>query len=144
MAFFFIVLGAIMIKFGGDFVIESASYIAAALGMSQTLIGLTIVACGTSLPELVTSVVAARKDQCDLAVGNVVGSNIFNVLFILGVSSTIHPVTVYAASLVDMALLMGVSIVGTFLCATKKEVNRTEGIVMILLYAVYLTYIILR
>ena len=88
----FILIGIALIVAGGYFVVESAKYIAAAFGMSETLIGLTVVALGTSLPELVTSIVAARKGENGLAVGNVVGSNIFNLLLILGVSATIHPI----------------------------------------------------
>ena len=85
----FIVGGIIAIKFGGDFVVEGASAVAAKMGLSQNLIGLTIVACGTSLPELVTSVVAARKNELDMALGNVIGSNIFNILFVLGIAALI-------------------------------------------------------
>lgn len=89
----FIVGGIVAIKFGGDFVVNGASTVAAKLGLSQNLIGLTIVACGTSLPELVTSVVAARKNELDMALGNVIGSNIFNILFVLGIAATISPIT---------------------------------------------------
>ena len=88
----FVVIGCIMIIYGGNFVVDSASEIAANFGLSETLIGLTVVAFGTSLPELVTSIVASRKGENDLAIGNVVGSNIFNILMILGISTSIHPV----------------------------------------------------
>ena len=91
----YIVGGMIAIKFGGDFVVNGASSIAAGFGLSQTLIGLTIVALGTSLPELVTSLVAARKNEVDMALGNVIGSNIFNILLILGVAAAIIPPTIY-------------------------------------------------
>lgn len=143
-AIVFIIAGIIAIKFGGDFVVTGAKAIAAALGMSQTLIGLTIVACGTSLPELVTSVVAARKGETDLAVGNVIGSDLFNMLFILGVSTTIHPIAVISSSVADLIFALGVAIVGLIFCRTKKSVNRVEGIIMILAYAAYLVYIIIR
>ena len=102
--------------------------------MSETLIGLTIVAIGTSLPELVTSVVAAKKGQTGMAVGNVVGSNIFNMLFILGVSSTIHPITINMASLYDMIILVIVSIVTFIFGLTKKSINRFEGMIMLAIY----------
>lgn len=88
----FILGGMIAIKYGGDFVVDGASSIASSLGLSQTLIGLTIIAMGTSLPELVTSIVASRKDEVDMALGNVIGSNIFNILFVLGVAAAISPV----------------------------------------------------
>lgn len=143
-AFIFIIIGAVMIKFGGDFVVKGAKYIAERVGMSETLIGLTIVALGTSLPELVTSVVAARKGETDLAVGNVVGSCIFNVLFILGVSSTIHPMAVITSTFIDVMVLFFVGILALVFCGTNKKVGRKEGILMVLVYAVYLTYIIIR
>lgn len=139
-----IIAGAAMIKFGGDFVVDSASYIAGALGMSQTLIGLTIVACGTSLPELATSIVAARKNEIDLAVGNVIGSNLFNILFILGVSTTIHPIAVYGESVYDLLLLLVAGFLTSIFCMSGRKVNKAEGAVMVLIYAEYLTYIILR
>ncbi len=144
LALVYIVLGVVLIKFGGDFVVRSATFIASTCGMSQTLIGLTIVALGTSLPELVTSVVAARKDECDLAVGNVVGSNLFNILLILGVSSTIHPIMIFSASVVDIIVLFFTSLIGTLFCLGKRSVNRLEGFSMVAIYVVYLIYIIIR
>lgn len=140
----FIIGGIVAIKFGGDFVVDSARAIAKVFGMSETLIGLTIVACGTSLPELVTSAVAAKKGENDLAVGNVIGSDIFNILFILGISSTITPVAVSAESLVDMIVLFIISVLVTVFCLSKKKVGRSEGIIMVSVYAVYLAYIIIR
>ncbi len=143
-ALVFVVIGAVMIKFGGDFVVKGAKYIAGCIGMSETLIGLTIVALGTSLPELVTSVVAARKGETDLAVGNVIGSCIFNILFILGLSSAIHPMAVITSSFIDIMVLLVVSILVTIFCATRKKVGRKEGFIMVFFYVVYLTYIIIR
>ena len=101
----------IAIKFGGDFVVDGASAIAAGFGLSQTLIGLTIVALGTSLPELVTSIVAARKDEVDMALGNVIGSNIFNILLILGVAAAISPVTFLMENIIDIIILIIMSAV---------------------------------
>lgn len=129
----FILLGLVLIVAGGQFVVNSAKYIAASLGMSETLIGLTVVALGTSLPELVTSIVAARKGENGLAVGNVVGSNIFNLLFILGVSATLHPIPVNFASMCDFAILIFVSAL-VYLFALTRNINRREGVIMILLY----------
>ncbi len=139
-----IVVGIVMIKFGGDFVVNAAQKIATAFGMSQTLIGLTIVACGTSLPELVTSVVAAKKGECDLAVGNAIGSNLFNMLFILGVSTSIHAVDVFAASVVDLCVLLFMCIVGTIFCKRKNSINAGEGVVMTGIYILYIVYAIIR
>lgn len=143
-AVIFIVLGVVLIKFGGDFVVKSAKVIAAWAGMSETLIGLTIVACGTSLPELATSVVAARKNECDLAVGNVIGSNLFNIFLILGVSTTIHPVAVLTSSVADLLILAVMGLMTYIFCIGKKSVNKLEGAIMVIAYAIYLAYIIIR
>lgn len=138
-----ILVGLACIIAGGQFVVNSAKAIAAAFGMSETLIGLTVVAIGTSLPELVTSVVASRKGENGLAVGNVVGSNIFNILFILGVSGTIHPIAVNLASVVDLAVMVGVSII-TMIFARTKNIGRAEGAVMLGLYAADVVFAVLR
>ena len=139
----FVLIGIALIVAGGHFVVESAKYIAAAFGMSETLIGLTIVAVGTSLPELVTSVVASRKGENGLAVGNVVGSNIFNILLILGVSGTVHPIGVNFASMIDIAILIAVSIL-VFLFSLKNKINRPQGAVMILIYIATMVFAIVR
>ncbi len=140
----FIVGGMIAIKFGGDFVVDGASTIAAGFGLSQTLIGLTIVALGTSLPELVTSIVAARKDEVDMALGNVIGSNIFNILLILGVAAVISPITFLMENIIDIVILIVMSLVVWIFAWTSKEINRKEGIMMLLMYAVYMVYICIR
>ncbi len=142
--FLFIVLGLALIVGGGQAVVYSAKYIAKAAGMTETLIGLTIVAVGTSLPELVTSIMAARKGETGLAIGNVVGSNIFNLMLILGVSSTIHPFEVNAASVFDLGILIIVSVIVFAFANTKKKIIRWEGIVMILVYVADVVYAILR
>lgn len=129
-----IILGIAMIVGGGEAVVRSAKSIAKAAGMSETLIGLTIVAVGTSLPELVTSIVAARKGETGLAVGNVIGSNIFNLLFILGVSSTIHPIAVNYASVYDLIILIVFSIIVYIISYSKKTIGRFAGILMLGLY----------
>ncbi len=139
-----ILVGIVMIAAGGQAVVTSAKAIARTFGMSETLIGLTIVAVGTSLPELVTSIVAAGKGETGMAVGNVVGSNIFNLLFILGVSSTIHPITVNMASLIDMAILIVVSVLTFVFALTKKRINRPEGAVMLLIYIADVVHAVLR
>ncbi|WP_243411835.1 calcium/sodium antiporter [Ruminococcus difficilis] len=139
----FILFGVALIIAGGQFVVNSAKYIAAAFGMSETLIGLTIVAVGTSLPELVTSVVAARKGENGLAVGNVVGSNIFNLLMILGVSAALHPIPINFASMVDFAILIIASVM-VYIFSLTKHINRGEGIVMILMYVATVVFAALR
>ena len=138
-----ILIGIVCIIAGGQFVVNSAKAIASAFGMSETLIGLTIVAIGTSLPELVTSIVASRKGENGLAVGNVAGSNIFNILFILGVSGTIHPITVNLASVTDLAVMVIISFI-TLLFARKKNIGRAEGAVMVLIYAADVVFAVLR
>lgn len=140
----YIVGGIIAIILGGQLVVDSAEKLALAFGMSETLVGLTIVAIGTSLPELVTSVVAAKKGENGMAVGNVVGSNIFNLLLILGVSSTIHPVSIMVASFVDLGMLLGVSLIAYAFIFTGRKVSRVEGGVMVLMYALYTWYVIAR
>lgn len=140
----YIVGGLIGIVWGGDLVVDAATIIAQNLGFTETFIGLTVVALGTSLPELVTSVVAAKKGENDLALGNVVGSNLFNILLILGASATICPVAVEAVAIYDMLVLIAVSIVGYFLAKSKYELSKKEGIVMIVMYIVYFFYIYFR
>ena len=140
----FIVVGAIGIALGGDAVVNGASVIAAEFGLSQTLIGLTIVALGTSLPELVTSIVAARKDEVDMALGNVIGSNIFNILLILGIAAAISPIQFIRENIIDIILLIFMSLEVWFFAQSKKKLTRGEGIVMLLVYAVYMVYICKR
>jgi cation:H+ antiporter len=132
------------IVYGGSLVVDSSTEIALSLGMSETLVGLTIVAIGTSLPELVTSVTAALKKQTDLALGNVIGSNIFNIFFILGASATLHPLTVDARIFLDIWLMIFVTLLLLILSRTHYKLTRGEGALMALIYMVYLVYIILR
>lgn len=129
---------------GGQFVVDSASDIAIRFGMSETLVGLTIVAVGTSLPELVTSIVAAKKGESDIAIGNVVGSNVFNILFVLAASAAITPMNINAQSLVDLVILMAVTALTYVFCVTQKKINRPEGIILVLMYIGYMTYAIVR
>lgn len=139
-----IVVGLTGIILGGQLVVNSAKTLAAIWGMSETLIGLTIVAIGTSLPELVTSIVASSKGQNGMAIGNVVGSNIFNLLLILGVSGSLHPIVINVASFVDLGMLLGVSMIAYAFVCSGRRVNRVEGVVMILMYAAYTAYAIVR
>lgn len=136
--------GIVGIVIGGQLVVDAASAIALSLGMSQNLVGLTIVAVGTSLPELVTSIVAARKGESDIALGNVIGSNLFNVFFILGISALIHPITVNVSVIVDSIFLLIVTLVTYLFAATKKRINRIEGSILVIVYIAYMILIIVR
>ena len=140
----FLIVGAAAIAFGGDLTVDTASRIAIELGMSQTLVGLTIVSIGTSLPELVTSVVAARKNEVDMAVGNAVGSNILNILMVLGISSANSPVALISENIIDIVLLMVFSVMVWIFAGTRKKIERKEGIIMVVVYLVYCAYIIAR
>ncbi|MEE1013355.1 MAG: calcium/sodium antiporter [Clostridia bacterium] len=129
---------------GGDLVVDSATGIARAMGISDTLIGLTVVALGTSLPELMTSAVACKKGEADLAWGNIVGSNVFNILFVMGISALISPVAIDMASVYDMVILLIVGTAVYLATAHSKRISRPVGSAMLVTYLVYLTYIILR
>jgi cation:H+ antiporter len=139
-----VAIGLAGIIFGGDLVVDNASFIATKLGMSDLLVGLTIVAVGTSLPELVTSMVAAKKGEADIAVGNAIGSSLFNVVLILGFCSMFAPAKVEFSSLLDV-IVMIISAVAIFLFSFKsKKINLWQGITMIVIYGGYLAYIVLR
>lgn len=137
-------LGLGSIVWGGDLVVNSASAIASQFGMSENLIGLTIVAVGTSLPELATSVMATKKGEADIAVGNVIGSNIFNILLILGCASAINPMVVSTVALMDIIFV--VLMTGLFILTTykNKEVSKKIGIPMVLIYVFYIIITIIR
>ena len=126
----FSVLGLIGVVFGGDMVVSASTEIALKLGMSETLVGLTIVAVGTSLPELVTSVTAARKGESDIAIGNIIGSGLFNIFFILGVSATIHPIGVSSKLIFDFVVLAIVTVISHIFSTSKKEVSKTGRIII--------------
>ncbi|RGU91610.1 sodium:calcium antiporter [Clostridium sp. AF15-17LB] len=140
----YIVIGLAGIIWGGDLVVDSATSIAVDFGLSQTFIGLTIVALGTSLPELVTSMVAAGKGENDLAVGNVVGSNIFNILLILGVSSVITPIKLDVTAVYDTLILVAASIIVYIAAISKHEIKKAEGALFLLAYLAFFIYILLR
>lgn len=140
----FIIGGAAAIAVGGKMVVEGASDIARAFGMSDNLIGMTIVALGTSLPELVTSIVAARKNEVDMALGNVIGSNIFNILFVLGIAATISPIGFTMENAIDTSVLIVMSLLVLLFCSPKKKLLRWHGAVMLAVYAGYTAYIFVR
>ena len=129
----FIVGGAIAIAVGGDVTVDAASRIA-----------LTIVAFGTSLPELVTSIVAARKNEVDMALGNAIGSNIFNILMVLGIASVISPISIIRENIIDLCVLVAFTVCVWIFAGTKKKIGRIEGLCMVALYAVYAVYIVIR
>lgn len=143
-AVIFSILGILGILIGGNMVVDSASDIAISWGMSQNLVGLTIVSIGTSLPELVTSVIAARKGESDIAIGNVVGSSIFNILLVLGISSFIHDISIQPIVFVDMFAMVVLSIVTYIFATTKKSISKPEGFLLALMYVVYMAFIIIR
>lgn len=140
----FIAGGLVSVILGGNLVVNNASQIAVSFGVSQNFIGLTIVAIGTSLPELVTSIVATRKGDSGLALGNAIGSNIFNILFILGMSATISPLHILSESVIDCVILLVSGILLFVFAYTKKSMNRTEGAICVLSYIGYTAYLFIR
>ncbi|PKL16520.1 MAG: sodium:proton exchanger [Spirochaetae bacterium HGW-Spirochaetae-5] len=137
---FMIIAGVALLGTGGNLIVNSAVRVAEMLGISERVIGLTIVSIGTSLPELATSVVAAMKRNVDIAVGNIVGSNIFNVFWILGVSAVVNPVIVREGSALDMSVNIGASLLLFLFIFTGKErrIDRIEGVLFLMLYTIYM------
>jgi len=139
-----ILIGLVGILFGGNMVVNNATTIAYSLGMSETLVGLTVIAIGTSLPELVTSITAALKKQSEIAFGNIVGSNIFNILFVLGITSTISPLTVNDKVFTDVFVMLILTAILLIFSRTNFKVGKIEGISLIAVYILYFIYIIIR
>ena len=140
--FLFVLVGGIVVVWGANISVNSATAIAQAIGISERFIGLTIVALGTSLPELVASVTAARKGNADIAIGNIVGSNIFNILFVLGTSALITPVPYQATFLVDGIIAVAAGVLLWVATIRKKELTRPWAIVMLLGYVAYFVYLL--
>lgn len=140
----FVAGGLAAVVFGGDMVVDNASLIAKAWGMSDTLVGLTIVAVGTSLPELVTSITATKKGDSGIALGNAVGSCLFNILFILGMASTLTPINAVPELIIDTVILIFVTILILIFAKSGKKTNRTEGLICVIFYIIYTVYIIMR
>lgn len=140
----FTVGGLAGIIIGGQLVVDSATEIALKFNISESLVGLTIVAIGTSLPELVTSIVAARKGESDMAVGNVVGSSIFNIFFVLSASATISTMSISRENIIDLLLLSAIMLLVYAFCISKRRVSRPEGVILTLGYIGYMTYIVIR
>lgn len=137
-------IGLVAIILGSNFSVDAASNIARILGLSERFIGLTIVALGTSLPELVTSVMAARKGNADIAIGNIVGSNIFNILFVVGLSSVIVSVPFASAFIVDMIVAVGAGVLLWIFSLHKKKLIPIHGVVFLLAYAGYFAYLMMK
>ena len=140
----FILVGLAGIVIGGDLVVDSASAIAIAFGMSETLVGLTIVAIGTSLPELVTSLTALRKGENQMVIGNVIGSNIFNILFVLGASSAISAIPLSSSMLIDVILMIFVTVLCFIFGKTQEKYDKKEGAILVILFIAYMAFAILR
>ena len=137
------VVGAVLVVWGADISVDAASAIAKMFGMSDRLIGLTIVALGTSLPELVTSVTAARKGKADIAIGNIVGSNVFNILFVVGTTALVTPVIFESKFVIDMLVAFGAGVLLWLGVMKNKELRRPAGVLMLLAYAGYFVYLLL-
>ncbi|MEW5721633.1 MAG: hypothetical protein AB1896_00895 [Thermodesulfobacteriota bacterium] len=138
----YIVVGLVLLVSGSHLLVQGAVKLALGLGVSQAVVGLTIVAFGTSLPDLATSVVAAMKKEADLAVGNVVGSNIFNILAILGVASLVRPVRALGVGWTDLGVMLFVALLALPLMRTGYRLSRLEGVLLLLVYGGYLTWLI--
>lgn len=137
-----LVVGIVAIVWGSDVTVDNATIIAEMLGMDDRLIGLTVVAFGTSLPELVTSVTAARKGKADIAIGNIVGSNVFNILFVVGTTALITPVIFEKRFLIDSAIALAAGLLLWFGVMKELKLKRPIGIVMLLAYAAYFVYLL--
>ena len=140
----FILVGGAVVVWGANISVNAAIALAQAIGISEKFIGLTIVALGTSLPELVASVTAAKKGNADIAIGNIVGSNIFNILFVLGTSALITPIPYKSTFLVDGIIALAAGVLLWIATIRKKELNRTWGIIMLLGYAAYFVYLLIQ
>ena len=141
---FCVIIGLTAIVLGSDVAVDSATVIAKYIGVSDRVIGLTVVAFGTSLPELVTSTKAALRGNADIAVGNIVGSNIFNILFVLGTSSLLTPIAFSQKFIIDGIVCVASAVLLYLFCAKKQMLTRKHGLIMLLLYAVYFIYLVMR
>lgn len=138
------IIGLIGIVLGGDLVVDSATAIAKSFGMSDNLVGLTIVACGTSLPEFVTSIIAVKKGETEIAIGNVIGSNIFNILLVLGLAALINPISLSAVALIDIVFMIAITLLLYIFMKKNNSLSKPNGILFTLIYIVYMLYTIFR
>ncbi|HPN39024.1 MAG TPA: sodium:calcium antiporter, partial [Melioribacteraceae bacterium] len=138
----FIIVGLLMLVFGGNLFVDGAVEIAKKLKLSEAVIGLTIVAIGTSLPELFTSLIAALKKEADIAIGNIIGSNIFNLIGILGLTSIIHPIQTESISIIDYGLMFLLTLFLFPLLKTGMKLSRLEGLFLLIIYIVYIVFLL--
>lgn len=138
------IIGVVGIVLGGDMVVNSATNIATSFGMSANLVGLTIVAIGTSLPEFVTSVIATKKGETEIAIGNIIGSNIFNILFVLGLATTISPITISTFALIDIIFMVAITVLLYFFMKKDNSLVKSQGIIFLVVYVAYMAYTIMR
>ena len=144
MMYVMLIAGFVLLIKGADFFVEGSSSVAKKLSIPPLIIGMTIVALGTSLPELVTSLVAAKKNETDMALGNVIGSNVFNILLVLGIAAVISPIGFTTQNCIDTIFLIAVSLLVFFFCLPKKKIVRWHGLSMVALYAGYTVYLFIR
>ena len=137
-------IGIAGIVLGGDMVVNSATSIATSFGMSANLVGLTIVAVGTSLPEFVTSIVAIKKGETEIAIGNVIGSNVFNILLVLGLATAICPITITTFALIDIVFMVAITILLYIFMKKDNSLVKKHGIIFVIIYIVYMAYTIIR
>lgn len=137
-----IVGGLVVLVFASRLLVDNAVSLAKELGVSEAVIGLTIVAAGTSMPELATSIVAAYKRKTDIAIGNIVGSNLFNILTIAGSCSLIHPIEAKNVNYIDLLVMLGISVLLLPLVKSGQKISRTEGFVLILFYVIYMFWLL--
>ena len=138
------IVGIVGIVLGGDIVVNSATSIATSFGMSANLVGLTIVAVGTSLPEFVTSIVAIKKGETEIAIGNVIGSNIFNILFVLGLATTIYPITISMFALIDVIFMVAITVLLYLFMKKDYSLVKKQGFIFVAVYIAYMIYTIIR
>lgn len=140
----FLILGLVTVAFGGECVSTTAKFLALRAGMSETLVGLTLVAFLTNAPELVTSIIAAKTGEKDMALGNLIGSNILNIVLILAVGGVIAPIVVSSEILVDMLIMFVATIIFSVLCFLRSELGKADGIILLVVFALYLVFVIVR
>ena len=138
------IVGIVGIVLGGDMVVNSATSIATSLGMSANLVGLTIVAVGTSLPEFVTSIVAIKKGETEIAIGNVIGSNLFNILLVLGLAAVINPISMSMLAFIDIIFMVLITLLLYMFMKKRNSLVKSQGIILVALYIAYMAYTIIR
>lgn len=139
-----LVVGLLCLIAGSNMFVDNASFVASSLGVSDAVIGLTIVAGGTSLPELATSMVSAKKGNSDIAIGNVIGSNVFNILMIIGITGLVKPMHIAGITTLDLIMMLASMLLMWFFCRTTYKVKRWEGAVLTIVYLAYLTWLIMN